>query len=200
MKKKINPHCPFSGCKTTRPHADDPIVQGLIHEFAPPEKMTMWTLAAMAEISKSICRDLTENRFFAWYTRLRQPEGMYIRTLYALFIATERELHHILSGEMPNGLSGLYAEVNKVIFEGRGSMQTSQPGLSYGTFKPMDSLHEGAHTSFRAFMTCIGLARGHTLMPSPEIYAKHLSIYCQYLDYMHGMFKAGKEKKVYWPE
>jgi hypothetical protein len=192
--KKVNPHCPVSGCKTAKPHADDPIVKGLIHEFAAPEKMTMWTLSAMAELSKSICRDLTEKRFFAWYTRLRQPEEMYIRTLYALFIATDKELHHILSGDMPNGISGLYAEVNGVVFGDRGLLQVSQPGLTYGTFKPMDSLHEGAHTSFRAFLTCIGMARDQTSLPSADTYCKHLATYCKYLEYMHGMFKAGKEK------
>jgi hypothetical protein len=195
MTKRINPYCPVRGCGTTQPHADDPIVKGLIHEFAPPEKMTMWTLAAMAELSNSVCRDLTEKKTFAWYTRRRQPEEMYVRTLYALFIATDKELHHILSGDTPNGLSRLYIEVNKVVFGGRGSLQVSQLGLSYGTFKPMDSLHEGAHTSFRAFITCIGLARDPRLLPSAEKYCKHLTTYCKYLEYMHGMFKAGKEKK-----
>lgn len=32
-------------------------------------------------------------------------------------------------------------------------------------------------------------------LPSPEAYVKHLVTYCKYLDYMEGMFNAGKEKK-----
>ena len=194
-KKKANPHCPVNGCKTTKPHADDPIVKGLILTFAPPEQMTLWVRTAMAELSESICRDLMAKKAFAWHSRLRQPEELYIRTLYALFIATEKELHHILSGDMPNGLSRLYEEVNKVVFQRRGLLQVSQPGLRYGTFKPMDTLNDGAHASFRAFMTCIGLARNLQDLPLPEEYCKHLATYCTYLDYMHDMFKAGKEKK-----
>jgi len=109
-------HCPVSGCQTTKPHADDPIVKGLILAFALPEKMTLWARTAMAELSESICRDLMAKKVFAWHSRLRQPEELYIRTLYALFIATEKELHHILSGDTPNGLSRLYEELTRLFF------------------------------------------------------------------------------------
>lgn len=135
-KKKTNPHCPVAGCQTTQPHADDPIVQGLILEFAPPEKMTLWARTAMAELSESICRDLVAKKVFAWHSRLRQPEELYIRTL-----------------------------------------------------------NDGAHASFRAFMTCIGLARNPEYLPSPDKYCEHLVTYCKYLDYMHNMFKSGKAKE-----
>ena len=196
-KSRINPHCPVPACKTDRPHADDPVVRGLICEFAPPDKMTFWVLHAMAELRDSICGDLADRRIFAWYTRLRQPEELYIRTLYALFIAGEKELHHILSGDMPNGLSGLYSKVNAVVFEGRGPLQVVQPGLSYGTFTPTDTLNDGAHVAFPAFMNSIGIAR-HPEYLAPDFlqkYFKHLTTYCKYLDYMHGMFKAGKNRK-----
>jgi hypothetical protein len=195
LKKKINPHCPMSGCKTAKPHADDPVVRGLIIEFAPPEKMTLWTRTAMSELRHSICRDLTEKKVFAFLTRLRQPEEFYVRALYALFIATDMELHHILSGDMPNGFSGFYPRVNQLVFGGTGLLQASQPGLSYGSFKPIDILNDGAHASFRAFMTCIGWIRNPAYVPSPDEYCKHVSKYCDYLNYMHEMFKAGKEKK-----
>ena len=66
----------------------------------------------MAELRDSICRDLVENKVLAWYTRLRQPEEIYVTVLYALFIADEKELHHIISGETPNGFSRLYPKVN----------------------------------------------------------------------------------------
>jgi hypothetical protein len=194
-KKKLNPHCPVPGCQTTKPHIDDPIVKGLILTFTYPEKMTLWAFTAMEELSESICRDLREKKSFAWLSRLRQPEELYIRTLYALFIATEKELPHILSGDAPNGLSRLYSEVNRVIFEVRGLMQVSQSGLSVGTYKPMDMLNDGAHVSFRAFMTCIGLVSNPQNLPSPEKYSEYLRKYCAYLNYMHGMFKSGKEKK-----
>jgi hypothetical protein len=170
--------------------------EGIIAEFGPPEKLAGWVLSAMAELRESIMKDLMEGRMFAWQTRLRQPEELYIRTLYLLFIATEDEKHHILSGETPNGLSGLYERVNKTIFEGRGLLQTAQPGLTYGSFKPLDTLNDGAHVSFHAFVTCIGLIRNPEFLDNDfrEKYFKHLNTYCNYLNYMRGMFKSGKSK------
>jgi hypothetical protein len=197
-KSKINPHCPVRGCKTSQPHQDDPIVKGLIAEFGPPDKLSSWVLAAMAELRESIMRDLTEKRIFAWQTRLRQPEELYVRALYLLFLASEQEKHHILSGDMPNGLSGLYAKVNKEVFEGRGLLQTEQPGLTYGTFTPMDTLNDGAHVSFRAFATCIGTVKNPEYLGSdfPDRYCKHLNTYCNYLNYMSNMFKGGKPRDI----
>jgi hypothetical protein len=192
---KVNPHCPVPGCRTSKPHADDPIVKALILQFADPEKMTLWTRVTMGELTDSICRELGENKVFAWYTRLRLPEELYIRTLYALFVATDKELPHILSGALPNGLTNLYQQVNKVVFDGKGLLQVSQPGLKQGTFKPMDILHSGAHGSFHAFLTCIGLSRDPKLLPSAERHREYLERYCANLEYMHGMFKAGKKKR-----
>jgi hypothetical protein len=195
-KKKRNPHCPVAGCQTKKPHVDDSVVKALMMEFSPPEKMTAWVLAAMAELRESIFRDLEAKKAFAWHSRLRQPEELYIRTLYALFVASDKELPHIISGDTPNGLSGLYSEVNRVVFEGRGLLQVSQPGLNPGTtFKPMDTLNDGAHVSFRAFLTCMGWVKNPQTMPSTEQYCKYLNAYCNILNYMHGMFKANREKK-----
>jgi hypothetical protein len=186
------------GCKTDKPHSDDPIVKGLIREFAPPDKLTFRAFQAMEELRDSICRDLADGKLFAWHARLRQPEELYIRVLYALFISDQRELHHILSGEPPNGLSGLYRKVNEVVFEGRGLLQAPQPGLNYGAFTPMDTLHEGAHVSFRAFMTWISLAQNAQFLPPdfPGTYYKHLATYCAYLKHMHELFKAGRPRSV----
>jgi hypothetical protein len=195
-KKKVNPNCPVPGCRVSKPHADDPIVKALILQFGDPVSMTLWTRVAMGELTDSICRDRAENKIFAWYSRLRLPEELYIRTLYALFVARETELPHILSGALPNGLAELYARVNEVVFDGKGRMQVSEPDLKHGgTFKAMDFLHSGAHGSYHAFLTCIGLSRNPENLPAPEKHQEHLQKYCAYLDYMHGMFTAGKEKK-----
>src|SRR5437868_4344294 len=80
MGNRRNPHCPVIGCRTTAPHIDDPTVKALMIAFAPPAEMTEWTLAAMAELSQSICRDLENKKVFAFHTRIRQPEELYIRT------------------------------------------------------------------------------------------------------------------------
>jgi hypothetical protein len=166
----------------------------LIQQFADPVNMTFWVLAGMAELRDSIVRDMKEGQVFAWFTRLRQPEELYVRTLYALLIADERELHHILSGDMPNGLSGMYEKVNEVVFEGRGRLKTEQPGLQFGAFTAMDTLNDGAHVSFAGFTTCMSIVQ-HPEYIAPDFieqYHKHLTRYCDYLKYMHGMFQAGK--------
>jgi hypothetical protein len=163
-------------------------------QFAPSDKMASWTLAAMAELGESICRDLMEAKAFAFHTRVRQPEELYIRTLYTLFLASDEELPHIMSGAVPNGLARYYEAVNKEIFDGRGLLLVSRPGESYGTFKPIDTLHDGAHVSFRSFLTCIGWKLHPENMPAPDAYCKHLKTYCDYLNYMAGAFKAGKNK------
>jgi len=197
MPKKIkrNPFCPVPGCRTIAAHLEDPIVTGLMRAFAPPDKMAQWSLVAMAELSQSISRDLADKKVFAFHTRIRQPEELYIRTLYALFVASDRELPHISSGAMPNGLSSLYREVNRVVFEGHGLLLEQQPGRSYGAFAPIDALNDGAHVSFRSFLTCIGWARNPEQIPSQEVYCRHLQTYCAYLEYIHDMFKAGKRKE-----
>ncbi|HKM83377.1 MAG TPA: hypothetical protein VJY15_20760 [Candidatus Acidoferrum sp.] len=195
MSKKSNPNCPVSGCRTTAPHVDDPTVKALMIAFAPPTEMTKWTLVAMTELAQSICRDLENKKVFAFHTRIRQPEELYIRTLYTLFVATDKEIPHILSGAAPNGLSHLYDEVNRVVFEGRGLLRVQQPGQSYGTFAPIDTLHDGAHVSYRSFLTCMGWTLKPENIPSPEKYCQHLKTYCDYLSYMHEMFKSGKRKE-----
>jgi hypothetical protein len=196
-KSKVNPHCPVPGCRAAVPHADDPLVKGLILAFAPPEEMTRFACAAISELCDSIRRDWMEGKVFSWYSRLRQPEELYIRTLYALFIANEKELHHVISGDTPNGIAVLYDKVNEVIFEGRGLQTTSKPGLNFGTFKPMETLHQGAHTSFAAFLTSISIVRHPEYLPPglADKYHEHLKKYCVYLNYMHGMFKAGKSRQ-----
>ncbi|HLI63286.1 MAG TPA: hypothetical protein VKV05_07785 [Terriglobales bacterium] len=140
QKNRANPHCPVPGCKTFKPHADDDQVKGLISTFAAPDKMARWVCAAISELGQSMQRDWTEKKTFAWLSRLRQPEELYIRTLYALFIANEKELHHVISGDPPNGISPLYDKVNEVVFGGRGILTTTQPG----SFKPMEFLHQAA--------------------------------------------------------
>jgi hypothetical protein len=197
-KVKVNPYCPVRGCKTDKAHSDDPIVKGLIRKFGSPDKLTFWVLQAMEELRDSISRDLADGKLFAWLTRLRQPEELYIRTLYALFISDERELHHLLSGEPPNGLSRLYRKVNQVVFEGRGQLKVSQPGLNYGAFSPMDTLNAGAHVSFSALVTWTGLAKNPEYLPadSRDRYIGLLTSYCDNLRQMHELFKAGRPKKV----
>jgi hypothetical protein len=194
-KKRPNPHCPVPGCKTDRPHAADPGVAVLIDEFAPPERMTYLVLGAMAELRNSIHKDFEEGHTFVFLTRCRQPEELYIRTLYALFIANEKELHHLLSGDMPIGFSDLYKKVNEVVLEGRGSLLVEQSGLDYDSFVPIEFLNDGAHVAFSSVLTGIALARDKERFQryGGKIF-KHYTYYFECLAYMHIMFKDGKSK------
>jgi hypothetical protein len=195
--KKVNPNCSVVGCRTERPHTSDPIVVGLLREFSNPIKLATHALAAMAELRSSIERDYRENLIFSWYLRLRQPEELYIRTLYALFVANADEMPHVMSGDPPNSLSQMYAKVNEHVFRGKGALLTVQPGLQFGEFKPIDMLHAGAHVSFATFLTCIGLVHNPEVwQEKAEKHLQHLSIYCDRLNYMRQMFEAGRDRAV----
>jgi hypothetical protein len=91
----------------------------------------------------------------------------------------------------------MYKKVNEVVFEDRGSLLLEQPGLKdEAFFAPIDILNNGAHVSFPAFLTCMGLIKNPQHLPANyvEKYFQHLTTYCNYLQYMHGMFNAGKSK------
>jgi hypothetical protein len=88
-KKTLNPHCPISGCQTKQPHVADPLVKALADRFAAPDKCLSWVLAGMTELRDSVTDDVLKHRLFSWYSRMRQPEELYFRTLYILFLATD---------------------------------------------------------------------------------------------------------------
>jgi len=96
---------------------------------------------------------------------------------------------------MPNGFRGIYRAVNKTVFEGRGILETPQPGLSGGEFTTMDMLNTSAHASFPLFITAIGIARNPACQTGFPKHIEHLQKYCNYLNYMEGMFNAGKPKE-----
>ena len=50
-------------------------------------------VASIAELGKSMAEDLAAGRHFALITRSRQQEELYIRALYAMFIATPEKSH-----------------------------------------------------------------------------------------------------------
>ena len=164
--------------------------------FAAPDRMTRWVQAAMLELRDSICRDLAENKLFAWYSRLRQPEELYYRTLYVLFIATDDEVPHILSGDMPNSFSALYAQVNKIILEGRGEVLNKKQGLNMVPTALIDHLNDAAHLAFTALQMSAALAeRPEQIMEEVGKCYKHLDSYCVKLNHIREMFEGGMEKR-----
>jgi hypothetical protein len=195
-KKPKNSPCVVAGCKTTAPHNGDPIVATLIHNFSKPERVAHWTLMAIAELGKGMEADLTAGRNFSLLTRNRLPEELYIRALFVMFIASPGQLSHVMSDMMPNSFSDMYREVNKLIFEGRGMLNVTQAGKTFGTFTAMDMINRGAHASFSTMMTVMGLAK-HPEYLEPYTsgrYFRHISVYCNRLQSLEQMFKDGKDK------
>jgi hypothetical protein len=195
-KSKPNQHCPVVGCTTTAPHTDDSVVDGLMKVFSPPTSLAYWSLAAMTDLRSSITADIRAERHFAWQTRLRQVEEIYFKALYCLFIATAEELPHIFSGAMPNSVMPMYRKVNALILKGRGQWETPQPGQSSGQFTPVNILHSSAHASYVAMFTAISYARSPDSSLKLDGFIQHLDTYCGRLEYMHSMFKAGRDKQI----
>ncbi len=198
MAKKVkkNPHCPVPGCKTGQPHLSSPTTAGLHHTFSNPERLALWTKHCIAELINSAMEDVEKGRFFAYLTRWRQPEEMYYRALYILFVADKGAIPHIVSGETPNSLSVMQKAVNHTVFGGKKSLDTPHLGLSGEQFTAFDTLNSGAHASFATIVTCIELAK------NPEFRApiidKHLEYWkslCHELDRIEKLLKAGLSRE-----
>lgn len=194
--KKPNPYCPVLGCRTEQPHSADFLVKALVDRFSAPDKCLSWVLASMSELRNSITDDISEKRLFSWYTRMRQPEELYFRTLYILFLASDDEVPHILSGESPNSFSQIYNRVNKVILEGRGEMTEVKPGLVSGKFRMIDNLNDGAHVGFGAMQMIVNIAQNPEYTPNMEKYLEHINNHWAKINYMRQMFECGKDKKT----
>lgn len=129
-------------------------------------------------------------------TRTRQLEELYIRALYAMFIADPGEVAHIMSDATPNSFSVMYRKVNQSVFGGKGLLEVSQPGLTSGTFTAMGTINSGAHASFSTMMMVVGFVKNPQYLAAFKNgqYFDHISIYCSYLDHARKQFKAGTDK------
>jgi hypothetical protein len=193
-KKKVNPHCPVPGCDTKQPHTADFLVKALADRFDHPDKCLQWVLGSMVELRDSMIADVDGGRLFSWYSRMRQPEELYFRTLYILFLAADAEIPHILSGAMPNSFSKIYEKVNNAIMGGRGDLTATKPGLINGQFRMIDNLNDGAHVGFGAMQMVVNLAQNPEYLSFLPSYLKHIENYCARINYMRQMFEGGKDK------
>jgi hypothetical protein len=195
---KVNPNCPVSGCKAKAPHTSDPVVVALVHNFSDLGKVAHWTCACIAELGKSMAEDVAAGRRFALITRTRQQEELYIRALYAIFIASPDEVAHIMSDATPNSFSVMYRNVNQLIFGGKGLLEVQQPGLKADStpFTAMGTINSGAHASFSTMLMVMGFAKNPEFFKAYTNgeYFDHISVYCSYLDHIGKQFAAGKDK------
>jgi hypothetical protein len=191
-KQKRNPHCPVPGCKTKQPHLASTTTQGLHQTFSGPAMLALWVKSCIVELIQSVTDDVKKGRFFAYLTRWRQPEEMYYRALYMLFIADKAAIPHIFSGEVPNSFLGMWKSVNQVVFEGKGNLDRPQSGLSGQEFTAMNTLNDSAHASFATIVTCIGIQRNPGRASIVQKHLEHWKTLCNYLDYIENMFRGGR--------
>lgn len=86
--------------------------------------------------------------------------------------------------------------MNEEVFEGRGTWEAQPAGGVPGALKPLDILHGSAHASY--FSIFMAVAYAHQLIPTTyaENLVKHVATYCDRLEYMHSMFRAGRDKET----
>jgi hypothetical protein len=195
-KTKQSPHCSVPGCRAKRPHIDGPVGQALNSTFSDPAKLAARVKTALGELINSMKQDLDADRTVAYMSRLRQTEELYHRALYVLLIASPEEVQHVLSGDTPNSYMAIYRRVNKEILDNRGSaLNAPQPGTAAGDqITAVRTLNDAAHGSFRFLLTCIGIARNPQVKQTFFKYFDHVNRYWTYLNYIEGMFSAGKSR------
>jgi hypothetical protein len=157
--------------------------------------------------------DIADGRIFGWYTRMRQVEELYFKTLYILFLASNDEATHILSGQMPNSFSVIYDKVNNAIMGGRAALKQVMPGLVEGEFRMFEIINDAAHVGFGAMQMVVNLNENPESLSFLPNYMKHVENYIIRINYMRQMFEGGKDKatvmggminihqpKEYWQE
>ena len=148
------------------------------------------------ELVQSVIDDVNKGRYFAYLTRWRQPEEMYHRALYTLFVADKAAIPHIVSGELPNSFSAMWKEVNQTVYNGKGTLDQKQLGLNGEEFTAMNTLNNSAHASFATIVTTIDFAKNRELRtPIVNKHIEYWKLLCDNLDHIEKGFKAGKSKE-----
>jgi hypothetical protein len=88
----------------------------------------------------------------------------------------------------------MWRAVNRDIFDGRGGLDTLKTNPSGEEFTAMDMLNESAHASFAAIAISIAIARSPDAQAQITKHVGHWKKLYPYLNYMEGMFTAGKSK------
>ncbi len=157
--------------------------------------MCQYVIEGLAHLGNSACNDLGNRNAFGFLTRQRQIQELYIKTLYLLLMAEQAEQAHMVSGEMPNSMVAYYRRVNNLIFHKQNDWEAITPGLNDDTFTIMETLHDGAHVSFRSLLMARGFYDHPGLTMTPERFAEYIKKLIGKLQYMHGMFSGGHSKE-----
>jgi hypothetical protein len=189
------PACPVPRCGTKTPHTNNVTVQAFMRQS--PAEVIDWTKRCIVELVQSVIDDVNKGRIFAYLTRWRDPEELYTRVLYAIFVAPPDHLPHIFSGDMPNGFAAMWKKVSEVVFEGNGTLFKEQVGLDGKVFTTMDTLNQNAHNSFSTMLTTISIIRSQTEDWQPRIKKRveHWQKYVEYLNHIEQLFRLGRKKE-----
>jgi hypothetical protein len=195
QNQTANPACPVPRCRATTAHTNNPTVQAFMRQSS--AEVIDWTKRCIVELVQSVIDDVNNGRFFAYLTRWRDPEELYTRVLYAIFVAPADHLPHIFSGDMPNGFAAMWEKVNEIVFEGNGTLFKEQVGLNGGVFTPMDTLNQNAHNSFSTMLTTISVVRSNAQEWQPRIkkHVEHWQKYVEYLNHIEQLFRTGRRKE-----
>ena len=161
-----------------------------------PGQLSRMDERCIAEIINSVVDDLNDGRYFAYLTRWRQPEELYCRAVYVLFVVAADEIPHVISCEAPNNFSDLWKKVNSAVFGGNGTLMQPLRSLNGEEFTVINTLHQNAHGSYATMLTVISLVQLNGVDPAQmQKHVRHWMRLCDFLNYMEGMFKAGKKRE-----
>ena len=195
-KMKINPNCAISGCRASQPHLAGKHVAILMDWITnKPHEMVGLIAGGLTDLVNSACNDLRNNNALGFIARLRQIQELYLRGLYLLLLAEPSEQAHMLSGDTPNGIKGYYTKVNDLIFHNQIAWDTELPGLSGDTFTIFETLHEGAHVSFKSLLMARGFLQSADAEKTVQQTANQLNNRLKVLQYIQGMLKSGKSRE-----
>jgi hypothetical protein len=156
-----NQFCPVKGCKTDKPHTDDPVVGSLMKYFDTPAVIARGALVGMTQLRDSMLDDLNGNRSFANLTRIRQVMELLYRMIFCLFAATPEEIPHFLSEAHPNKFDYIFKTVNARLFDGRLTLDKHViQGDGLADEKLWTILNQTAHVSMRALQMANDMPNG----------------------------------------
>lgn len=191
---KQNPHCPVPHCKGRTAHEDNPTVVRLVAMWKEPALLAVYAFTGLSSLKDSIERDIEKDDVIAWLTRSRQIEELYVRSIYALFIATEDEIPHFFSEERPNSLAYIYKQVNEIAFAGKGRLHITSDDPDLKGVTVLDLFNQTAHLSFASLLLAGEFYKHPERTGSAAAFAEGAKMYSYFLQKITNDFTIGKTR------
>jgi hypothetical protein len=192
--RKQNPDCPVPHCKGRTPHENNPTVVHLVAMWKEPALLAAYAFTGLSSLKNSIERDIEKDDVVAWLTRSRQVEELYVRAIYALFIATEDEIPHFFSEEQPNSLAYIYKQVNDVAFAGKGRLHVTSDDPDLQDVTVLNLFNQIAHLSFASLLLAGEFYKHPERTGSAAAFAEGAKMYSYFLQKITNDFTIGKTR------